>query len=74
MKYPHSRNISDAFENELTHRDGAELMRSKYCVRHELGLCPKQGKAPKAEPLYLVNGGKRIRLDFHCAECEMTVS
>ena len=38
-------------------RAGAELMRSKCCVRHELNLCPKQGKAPKAEPLYLINGG-----------------
>ena len=26
---------------ELTHRAGAELMRTKYCIRHELGLCPK---------------------------------
>ena len=63
--------VEDAYE--LTHRDGAELMRSKYCIRHELGLCPKQGKAPKAEPLYLINGGKRLRLDFHCKDCEMTV-
>ena len=58
---------------ELTHRPGAELMRSKYCIRHELGLCPKQGKAPKVEPLFLINGKERLRLDFHCAECEMTV-
>ena len=63
--------IEDAYE--ITHRAGAELMRSKYCVRHELGLCPKQGKN-KPEPLYLLNAGKRLRLDFHCAECEMTVS
>ena len=63
--------IEDAYE--ITHRAGAELMRSKYCVRHELGLCPKQGKY-KPEPLYLLNAGKRLRLDFHCAECEMTVS
>lgn len=63
--------IEDAYE--ITHREGAELMRSKYCVRHELGLCPKQGKY-KPEPLYLLNAGKRLRLDFHCAECEMTVS
>ena len=27
----------DAFE--LTHRPGAELMRTKYCIRYELGLC-----------------------------------
>ncbi len=60
-----AKDIEDAFE--LTHRKGAELMRTKYCVRHELGLCMKG-------PLYLVNNGKRYRLDFHCAECEMTVS
>ena len=60
-----AKDIEDAFE--LTHRKGAELMRTKYCVRHELGLCMKG-------PLYLVNNGKRYRLDFHCAKCEMTVS
>lgn len=59
---------------ELTHRPGVELMRSKYCIRHELGLCPKQGKAKKAEPLFLRNGEKRLRLSFDCAVCEMTVS
>ncbi len=58
----------------LSYDFGDELMRSKYCVRHELGLCPRQGKAKKAEPLFLVNSGKRLRLDFQCAVCEMTVS
>jgi len=38
-----AKDIEDAFE--LTHRDGAELMRTKYCVRHELGLCPKDSSA-----------------------------
>ena len=58
---------------QLTYSSGGELMRSKYCVRHELGLCPKQGKVKKAEPLLLINGKERLRLDFHCAVCEMTV-
>ena len=58
---------------ELSHQSGAELMRSKYCVRYELGLCPKQQPGIKPEPLYLLNAGKRLRLDFHCKECEMTV-
>ena len=31
---------------ELTHRPGAELMRTKYCIRYELGLCPKFLKRP----------------------------
>ena len=58
---------------ELSHRSGAELMRSKYCVRHELGLCPRQKPGLKAIPLFLRNAGRRLRLDFHCAVCEMTV-
>ena len=49
-------------------------MRSKYCIRHELGLCPKQGKVQKAEPLFLLNGKERLKLTFDCAVCEMTVT
>ena len=64
-----AKDIEDAFE--LTHRNGAELMRTKYCVRHELGLCPKDSSV--SGPLYLVNNGKRYRLGFDCAHCEMTV-
>ena len=58
---------------EQSHRPGVELMRSKYCVRYELGLCPKLKPGIKPEPLYLLNSGRRLRLDFHCKECEMTV-
>ena len=25
---------------ELSHLPGAELMRTKYCIRYELGICP----------------------------------
>ena len=67
-----TRQMEQAYE--LTHRPGAELMRSKYCIRHELGLCPRQGKVQKAEPLFLRNGKQRLQLIFHCAQCEMTVS
>ncbi|MBO4340349.1 MAG: DUF3656 domain-containing protein [Bacteroidales bacterium] len=63
--------MEDAYE--ITHRPGAELMRSKYCVRHELGLCPKQKKGLKPDPLYLENAGRRLKLVFHCPVCEMTV-
>lgn len=66
-----TRQMEDAYE--LSHRPGAELMRSKYCVRHELGLCPREGGG-KAEPLFLRNAGRRLRLDFHCGPCEMTVT
>lgn len=57
----------------LTYGKGPELMRSKYCVRHELGLCPKQQRGLKPDPLYLRNAGRRLSLHFHCDVCEMTV-
>ena len=63
--------IEDAFE--LTHREGVEYMRTKYCLRHELGLCPKQRPGIRPEPLFLHNHGRRLRLDFDCAACEMVV-
>ena len=63
--------IEEAFE--LTHREGVEYMRTKYCLRHELGLCPKQRPGTRPEPLFLLNNGRRLRLDFDCASCEMTV-
>ncbi|MBP5484061.1 MAG: U32 family peptidase [Bacteroidales bacterium] len=59
---------------KLEYSSGGELMRTKYCVRHQLGLCPKQGKVKKAEPLFLLNGKQRLCLSFDCAVCEMTVT
>lgn len=89
--------IDEAFE--LSHRPDAELMRTKYCIRFELGLCPARQRTPKpqagqsqihdeipadqrmpaagtvARPsgLYLTNNGKRYKLLFDCARCEMVV-
>ena len=59
---------------KLEYGNNGELMRTKYCIRHELGLCPKLGKVKKAEPLFLRNGKERLQLTFDCAVCEMTVS
>lgn len=50
-----------------------ELMRSKYCVRYELGLCPTHQGAKTGGPLYLTNNGHRLELRFDCKRCEMTV-
>ena len=50
------------------------LMRSKYCIRFELGLCPVHQGAPDSGPLFLVNNGRRLALHFDCKACEMTVS
>ncbi len=65
----------------------APLMVCKYCLRHALGYCPKGPQtaakdslspAPKnippfKEPLYLVTGEHRFRLQFDCVRCQMLV-
>lgn len=50
------------------------LMRSKYCIRYELGLCPVHQGAKDSGPLFLINNGRRLSLGFDCKACEMTVS
>lgn len=63
------------------------LMTCKYCLKHALGFCPKgaqttQGQitdiagktslpARLQEPLYLVTGEHKFRLQFDCAHCQM---
>ena len=59
---------------EQTHRPDAELMRTRYCVRYELGLCPRHHGSGTNAPLFLTNQGRRLQLTFDCARCEMTVS
>ena len=58
---------------ELSPVKGAELMRTKYCIRYELGLCPVHQGAGDSGPLFLLNNGRRLALGFDCRACEMTV-
>lgn len=53
--------------------DYGTLMRSKYCVRYELGMCPRHQGAKPTAPLYIVNNGRRFELKFDCVNCEMSV-
>lgn len=57
---------------ELSGRKGAELMRSRYCIRYQLGMCLKDN--PDLRRLFLLNNGRRFALGFDCKRCEMTVS
>ena len=59
---------------EIAHQKDAELMRTRYCVRYELGMCPVHQGAKESRPLFLLNNGRRLALHFDCAKCEMTVT
>lgn len=58
---------------ELAPTPDAALMTTKHCIRHELGFCSRETsqRLPYAEPLYLVQSGERLRLEFDCQRCQM---
>ena len=53
---------------------GKTVMTCKYCLRNELGWCSRNPseKCPP-QPLCLVSGRFRFRLEFDCGKCEMKV-
>jgi putative protease len=57
------------------HQPGDLLMHTKYCIRHEMNLCPlaNREQATPAGALYITNGRRRFRLEFDCARCEMKI-
>ena len=67
-----AESILDAYE--ICHTHSAELMRTRYCIRYELGMCPKHHGAKPGKSLFLLNNGQRFALGFDCRNCEMTVS
>ena len=63
---------------EVTGRLGEEqpLMTCRFCLRYQLGWCPRKHhvKSPYEEPYYLCSkDGRRFRLEFDCKKCEMKV-
>lgn len=71
--------IEAAYE---AHEEAGEvpLMITRHCIRYSLSLCPKQAKGVigvqgqvRAEPMTLINGSEKLRLEFDCRKCEMHV-
>jgi len=74
--------MEPAFENQM--QEDVPLMFTKHCILYEYGYCKKNkirrdGIRPVStlpdfkEPLYLVSGNNRLRLQFDCFKCEMQV-
>jgi putative protease len=73
------RLIAAAYE---AHEEAGEvpLMITRHCIRYSMSMCPKQAKGVigvqgqvRAEPMTLVNGSEKLRLEFDCRKCEMHV-
>lgn len=79
------KNMAPAYE--LAPVPQAELMRTKYCIKYELGLCPHYKRTAKndpdyvnkipeqslVEPFFLLNGKNKLQLKFDCTHCEMLI-
>ena len=75
--------VADAFELGVSSNDAGSkrqdslmLMQCRHCIRFSLGYCVRRGgRQPRwHEPLFLRLGdGRRFRLEFDCAECQMKV-
>lgn len=66
--------IASAAESGLD-MHGRKVMTTRYCVKEQLGLCPRRGSDDAAEePLVLVDDdGNRLRLDCDCSRCVMEI-
>lgn len=67
-----AQSIEPAYEIERP-KGEVELMVTRYCIKHELGLCPsKQGAKPTGR-LFLKNDHRLFPLVFDCKNCVMKV-
>lgn len=69
------KHIESAFELEQPKGESL-IMQCRHCIRYSLGYCVKRGgKKPQwKKPLFLELGdGRRFRLEFNCAQCQMNV-
>jgi len=55
----------------------SRVMTTKYCIKYELGKCPKYHKETRGsslkEPLVLKQGELEYKLKFNCKPCEMEI-
>ena len=55
----------------------SRVMVTKYCVKYELGKCPKYHRetlgTKVVEPLVLKHGENEYKLKFNCKPCEMEI-
>ncbi|MDR1758662.1 MAG: U32 family peptidase [Bacteroidales bacterium] len=68
------KEVEPALEDQIT--KNPVVMSCRYCLKHELGWCPKQKRVPLPifqEPLFLNDHNHRYKLIFNCIKCEMDI-
>lgn len=52
------------------------VMKTRYCLRRELGACLKEKQQARSlpSPLFLRNGRNLLHVNFDCSRCEMAIT
>ncbi len=60
--------------SDMSSEKEVRVMKTRYCLRRELGVCMRTPDAKKlVAPLFLTTGNLKYRLDFDCKNCQMMV-
>ena len=76
IKLYKSQGTSTAPAPELKMPKHPLLMQCRYCIRHALGQCLRNGASQQTlpEPLFIrMTDGRRFRLKFDCTKCQMNI-
>ncbi len=71
----HAVEITEPALETLSDTTGKTVMTTRYCIRHQLDLCPKYNPSynPSKEPLRIRDKHHTYRLEFDCQQCQMFV-
>ncbi len=71
----HGAQVTEPAFEALRETAGREVMRTRYCLLHELGDCPRCGRPGRGfnRPLRLSDGRRTYLLKFDCDACRMSV-
>lgn len=71
----HGATVTEPAFEALSDIAGKTVMTTRYCIRHQLDMCPKLQHSVHLvkEPLRLMDAHHTYRLEFDCKQCRMQV-
>jgi 23S rRNA 5-hydroxycytidine C2501 synthase len=69
----HGATITEPAFEALADTTGKTVMTTRYCILHQLGMCPKEPQSCRLiqEPLRMRDAHHTYRLEFDCRQCRM---
>jgi putative protease len=69
----HGATVTEPAFEALSDTNGKTVMTTRYCIRHQLDMCPKAQRSGHSvkEPLMIRDAHHTYRLEFDCRQCKM---